>query len=69
MSVIDTQHLVLVDQASPSSLSSQAVEHSYVGYVRSEASPENLAPNLRLMSQREKRSGTESFPEVFLHNN
>jgi hypothetical protein len=51
MSIIDIQRLVLVDQASPSSLSSQAVEHLYVGCVRSKASPENLAPNLRLTSQ------------------
>ncbi len=51
MSIIDTQLLVLVDQASPSSLSSQATEHSYVGSVRREDSPVNLAPNWRLTSQ------------------
>jgi hypothetical protein len=36
----------------PSSLSSQATEHSYVGSARKEDSPVNLAPDLRLMSQR-----------------
>ncbi len=51
MSIIDTQRSVLVDQASPSSLSSQAAEHSYIGSVRREDSPVNLAPNLRLTSQ------------------
>jgi hypothetical protein len=51
MSIIDTQRSVLVDQASPSSLSSQAAGHSYIGSVRREDSPVNLAPNLRLMSQ------------------
>jgi hypothetical protein len=53
MSIIDTQHSVLVDQASPSSLSSQAVEHSYIGSVRREDSLVNLVPNLRLTSQHE----------------
>jgi hypothetical protein len=46
------QCLVLVDQASPSSLSLLAAKRSYVAYVRCEDLPANFAPNLRLMSQR-----------------